>query len=91
MYTIIFRSRFEKEFAKIDKKNQKRIVNTLEELSKDPFHHPQVRRIAGVKQLAFRVRIGRWRVLYFVVKKDKTIEILDVFLRKGAGDYKSRL
>ncbi len=91
MYEIIFRARFEKEFKKIDKKTQQIILNKLEELTTNPFSHPQTRRIVGVKQMAFRIRIGRWRVLYFIISKKNIVEVLDIFLRKGQDDYKRRL
>ncbi len=91
MYEIIFRVRFEKEFKKLDKKIQRQILTNLEELTENPFKHPQIRKIVGVKPLAFRMRIGRWRVLYFVISKDKIIEVLEVFLRKRKDDYRKRI
>ncbi len=91
MYEIIFRARFEKEFKKLDKKTQILILDKLEDLIKNPLQHPQIRRIAGVKQMAFRIRVGRWRVLYIVITKDKIVGVLDIFLRKGASDYRRRI
>lgn len=88
MYHVLFRSRFERVFKKLDHTTQRFILNAVSELAKDPFSHPNIRLIIGTKQKAYRLRIGRWRVLYFVITKEKTIEIIDLFLRKGRDDYK---
>ena len=88
MYEIIFHSRFEKVFRKLDHKNQERILKELEKLAGDPFVHQNIRMIVGVRQKAFRLRVGRWRVIYLIITKKKIVEVLDLFIRKGRQDYK---
>ena len=88
MYEIIFRTRFERVFKKLDKKTQQLIFSEITFLSEDPFSNPNIRQIAGVKEKAFRLRVGRWRILYFVITKRGVIEVIDLFLRKGRDDYK---
>lgn len=36
----------------------------------------------------YRTRVGRWRVLF--VLKDREIDVADIFLKKGRGDYGRR-
>ncbi len=88
MYQVVFRSRFERSFKKLDRKTQLLILDELDRLAKDPFSHPHTRAIVGVKQKAFRLRVGRWRVLYLVLTKEMTLEVIDLFLRQGKSDYR---
>lgn len=87
MYAVVFRSRFERTFKKLDRTIQALILDELDCLAKDPFHHPQVKAIVGVKQKAYRLRVGRWRILYFILTKELKLEVLDLFLRQGK-DYR---
>lgn len=87
MYEIVFRTRFERVFKKLDKKTQKQLFDAIEQLAIDPFKNPNVRPVSGVKQKAYRLRVGRWRVLYFVVIKDRIVEVIDLFIKKSKSDY----
>ena len=78
MYQVVFRSRFERTFKKLDRKTQVLILDELERLAEDPFDHPKIRAIVGVRQKAFRLRVGRWRVLYIVLSKEMTLEVIDL-------------
>ncbi len=91
MYELFFRTRFERTFKKLDKKIQSKILDTIETLVDNPLDHPHIRKIAGVRQHAYRLRVGRWRVLYLVIKKDNVIEIIDLFLKKSESDYRKHL
>jgi len=42
------------------------------------------------RALSWRLRVGRWRILFALFDKEKRIEIVDIFLRKGE-DYKKRI
>ncbi|MFH1631428.1 MAG: type II toxin-antitoxin system RelE/ParE family toxin [bacterium] len=90
MFEIIFRTRFERIFKKLGRNDQKLIISELEKLAENPLTHPNVRHISNVAQRAYRIRIGRWRVLYFVLTKSKIIEVIDLFMKKSDADYKRR-
>ncbi len=64
------------------------IVCALEQLADDPFSSRQVKKIAGVKESAYRLRVGRWRVLYLLITEDKTIEVLELFLKTSDKEYR---
>lgn len=87
MYKVVFTSRFERTFKKLDTATQQIIVDAIMTLAQDPFSSGQIKRIVGVKQNAFRLRVGRWRVLYLVLTKQETLEVVDLFMRKGRDDY----
>lgn len=91
MYEIIFRSRFERTFKKLDRSVQADLLNAISTLAEDPYTHPHIRKIAGTKLHAYRLRVGRWRVLYFIITKKNTIEVVDLFIKKSNADYTKRL
>jgi mRNA-degrading endonuclease RelE of RelBE toxin-antitoxin system len=88
MYKVVFRTRFERVFKKLDRQIQVVLLEAIGRLAEDPFSNKQVRAIVGVKQMAYRLRVGRWRILYIVLTRDQKLEVIDLFLRKGGGDYR---
>ena len=91
MYKVRVTTRFERVFKKLEKRTQQQILTILNELAEDPFNHPNSRSIVGVKEKAFRVRMGRWRVLYIVMTKEQVLEVIDLFMKKGPSDYQKRM
>ncbi|NQV90521.1 type II toxin-antitoxin system RelE/ParE family toxin [Candidatus Uhrbacteria bacterium] len=88
MYKIVFTSRFERTFKKLDKKTQRLLLEAIEQLAQDPFNQPHIRKIIGIKQNGFRLRVGRWRILYILLTKEEVLEVIDLFMRKEQGDYR---
>ena len=70
-----------KQLLKIPFKIRSRIENRIEELAKNPFTKKS-------KKLSdrpgYRLRIGDYRIIYFVDKKKRTITILSASHRKDA-------
>jgi len=89
MYEIIIKPRAEKEFAKLPKDLKEKFYIEFKKLAANPFAHPQIKRIRGTK-FGWRLSIERWRVLFTLFLKEKRIEIVDIFLRKGEEDYRKR-
>ncbi len=48
---------------------------------------PHTKKLGGATN-GFRTRIGRWRILFTL--KTGEIEIADIFMKKGRGDYRRR-
>ena len=88
MYRITYNKRFEKSFAKLTQIEQKKVVKVIQTLAQNPFTNSNIRNISGVKQNAYRMRIGRWRVLYLIITKKQIIELVDLFMKKNKSDYK---
>ena len=67
---------------------QQRIIQALESLADDVLWYRRVRKLQGTEN-QYRLRIGRWRVLFHIDNKE--IEILDVFMKKSDEDYHRRI
>ena len=48
---------------------------------------PHTKKLGGAAN-GFRIRIGRWRILFTL--KDGEIEIADIFMKKERGDYRRK-
>jgi mRNA interferase RelE/StbE len=77
MYQILFVSGLDKDLKKISKADQKRIINKVESLAKNPFS-------SGCKALQgelvgyYRIRSGNYRIIYSVDKEKVIILILKI-------------
>jgi len=89
VYELVIKPKAEKEFKKLPVRLKKKFYEEFKKLSADPFTHSQVKRISGTK-FGWRLRVGRWRILFALFSKEKKIEIVDIFLKKGKGDYLKR-
>lgn len=70
----------EKQLKKLNRDNQRRVVRAILALAEDPC--PQgSRKLAGYDDV-FRIRVGRYRVLYSVSGKKLVIIILKIGHRK---------
>ena len=75
MYKIRVASRVEKEIKKLSYPHQKAIILAITEIEEDPFlGKPLVRELTG----RFSFRVGVYRIIYKVNRKDKIIDILTV-------------
>jgi mRNA-degrading endonuclease RelE of RelBE toxin-antitoxin system len=90
MYRVMIKPKAEREFGKLLKKSQKRFYEEFKKLSINPFVLPQLKKIEGAKR-GYRLRIGRWRILFALFSERKHIEVVDIFLKKGKADYTKRL
>ncbi len=73
MYKLRVSSRAENEIKKITHPHQKAIILALTEIKEEPFlGKPLTRELTG----KFSFRVGVYRIIYKVNKKDKVIDIL---------------
>jgi mRNA interferase RelE/StbE len=71
-----------KDLQKLTKLQQKRILQAISIVAKDPYQkHNQVKRLSGNLTGYFRLRIGDFRVLYLVDQNDRAIYIKAVLPR----------
>jgi len=89
MYKVIIKPRAERQFAKLPDELKKKFCEEFKKLSVNPLAHPQIKKIKDTK-FGYRLRLGRWRILFAVFSKEKQIEIVDMFLKKGRENYKRR-
>ena len=90
MFQVIIKSRAERQFAKLPKDLKQKFYEEFKNLSVNPFLRPNLKKIRDAN-FGYRLRIGRWRILFALFSKEKRIEIVDIFLRKGKEDYSRRI
>ncbi len=88
-YKVIFNESANRELASIDRQFIARILAAVEALTADPFP-PGHRKIRGkeVHEL-YRIRVGRYRVIYTVDPSQRLITIYRVRAKKGKKTYKN--
>lgn len=86
MFQVVIASRAEHQFAKLPSDLKQKFYEEFKKLSGNPFANPQMKKIQGTKN-GYRLRAGRWRILFALFSKEKQIKIIDIFLEKGKKDY----
>jgi len=89
MFEVILKSRAEKEFSKLSLKLKQRFYEEFKHLSSNPFGC-KIKKLQGA-DFGYRLRLGRWRILFALFQKEKRIEVVDIFFKKGKEDYAKRL
>lgn len=79
-YKISLKKSVEKDLRKIDQSQIKKILNAIDSLAENPFQHNS-RKLVGSNH-TYRIRIGDYRVLYFVNEEAFEIEIQNVGHRR---------
>ena len=87
MFQILFSSHGESAFGALPQKIQQRVTEEFARLAHDTLWFRRVRKLGGSED-RYRLRIGRWRVLFWL--RGDIIEIADIFLKKERGDYRRR-
>jgi mRNA interferase RelE/StbE len=78
-YRVFFRRSVEKDFASIAKKDVKRIVHRIKMLEEDP-RPPGCEKLTG--QERYRLRQGRYRIVYSIQDDEVTVWVVKVGHRK---------
>ena len=74
-YKIFFKKSVEKDFNVIAKKDLKKILDLIEKLGEDP-RPPGCEKLTG--QQRYRLRQGRYRILYSIQDDELTIWVIKV-------------
>jgi len=82
-YKSVFTRGFTKEFSKLPKNTKEQILKALEKTVANPYAGTKLR---GKLEGLWRCRAGKYRVIYTIDKKEKTIVFLDAGLRKSIYD-----
>jgi mRNA interferase RelE/StbE len=85
MFDIFLGPQPERLLKKADKELRQRIWKKLDELKLNPFPSDVVR-VVGRKEKAFRVRVGSYRIQYYVFQDKKEIAVFDIDKRERAYD-----
>jgi len=86
IWTVRFSSSAEKNFRKLDEKIKKRILKEVFHLSEfeNPVRYPQVKHLTGDLSKFCRLRVGQYRVIFSVLKKERIIAVVNIVPRKNA-------
>ena len=79
-YSIFFRKSVEKDFSGIPKTDIERILNRIKDLGNDP-RPPGCEKLT--RQERYRLRQGRYRIVYSIQDDKLTIWIVTIGHRKG--------
>ena len=78
-YKIYFKESVKKDFKPIPKINTRKILQKIDSLAEEP-------RPSGREKLTdrenYRIRYGRYRILYSIQDRDKTVWIIKIAHRK---------
>ncbi len=87
MFRIEFSSRAIKEYNKLDATYQQSVNEVLKALKVDPVPARlfDVKKLKGFRD-TFRIRIGKVRIVYIIIWKDKAIIVSRISFREGAYD-----
>jgi mRNA interferase RelE/StbE len=78
-YKLFFKKSVQKDFDTIPKKDLRKILNRIEALAKDPRPHG-CEKLTG--QGRYRLRQGRYRIVYSIQDDELTVWIVKVGHRK---------
>ncbi len=81
MFVILLDIPAQKFLKKVDKKTASRIVGSIEKLADEPVCHDS-KRIMGDKENLFRIRVGKFRVLYRIDYEKRHIVITKIDSRE---------
>lgn len=79
-YKIEWKHSAVKELKQLPKETIRKIHSAVEELSQNPYAHGS-KKLIGLEN-NFRIRVGNYRIVYAVISKVLTVEIISVGHRK---------
>lgn len=89
MFKVVITSRTDREFGKLPRNLKEKFYREFKRLEINPFSS-DVKKISGTKY-GYRLRVGRWRILFALFSREKRIEIVDIFLKQSKEDYAKRI
>jgi len=81
-YKVFIERNAEKDFRKIPKAIQKKIILVINKLKTNP-RPLNVRKISGLEN-CYRIRVGDYRIVYEINDKEKKVNIFRIRHRKEA-------
>ena len=67
----------EKFIERADKNLARRILDKISELRQNPFPR-ETSKIKGLKEDVYRVRVGKYRILYAVFREQRLVVVVDI-------------
>lgn len=76
----------EKQYLKLEKKTRTSVKSALKELvsHENPLFHKDVKPLTGQLKGDFRIRVGKWRILFTPDKTNKILHVYSILPRRDA-------
>lgn len=84
MYELILTREAQRFYKRADPPLVRRLHRCFEQLRKNPYEHPNIKRLRGPLAGYFRYRVGDWRVIYGVDEEKRIVTILLIVHRSKA-------
>ncbi len=80
IWTVKLSSKAEKHYRKLNRGTRERVKKDLIKLSEysDPLSHQNVKPLTGELRGFYRLRVGDYRIVFSVLKKDNIIAVVNV-------------
>ena len=87
-YEVLVSETARKEFSRLGRNDKERIRDKLNELGKDPHNRSSrldIKKLTGTKRLYYRLRVGKFRVVYFI--DGSNIKVVRVAVRSDVYSW----
>jgi mRNA interferase RelE/StbE len=87
-YEVLLSTTAAKEFKSLQKMEQNRIREKLNDLAKDPYNNSQrldTKKLTGTSRIYYRLRVGDYRVICFL--DDDGIKVVRIATRSDAYSW----
>jgi len=84
MYELVLTREAQRFYERADPPLVRRLHRCFEQLRKNPYEHPNTKRLRGPLAGYFRYRVGDWRVIYGVDEEKRIVTILLIVHRSRA-------
>jgi len=82
LYKISIKNSAEKDIDRINEPYLGKIMNEIEILGNNP-RNEKVKKLVG-KTDEYRLKVGKYRILFYIIEDEKAVKIARVLLRKEA-------
>jgi mRNA interferase RelE/StbE len=83
-YEVCFTEVALKNLQRCSQKDKILIIKNIEQLAADPLRKSNVKKLVDFDSAAFRMRVGKYRILFNREDGLKVIDIIDILQRKQA-------
>jgi mRNA interferase RelE/StbE len=84
MYRLALAPKAARMFESADRPFQRKLDKCFQNISVDPFRHPNVKSLTGPLRGMFRYRVGDYRVVYEVDRATSTVNVVAIVHRRDA-------
>jgi mRNA interferase RelE/StbE len=84
MYRSWWATPAQKSFHRLDRRQQERVAEAIEELCRDPIRGPNIKPLSGPLRGKYRRRVGDLRIIYSFQPQRNELRILTIDWRGSA-------